>query len=549
MVDRLGWTLIHFVWEGTAVALLLGLALLAARRTTASFRYTLALGALVLMVACPVVTFTLLTPTVTIVVSGDASYWAGETIVGGSGALEKLPLLVDLWAFGVGLLSIRLIGSLLHLEKWRRRWSRPASDAEQGHLDRLARRLGIRRRVALFLSERTEVPSAWGVLRPVIVLPLSMATSLSPAQVEGILLHELAHIRRHDYLVNLLQNIVETALFYHPAVWWVSAVIRREREHLCDDVAVAELGDPVLYARALLYLEERRQTPRPALSAKGGHLMNRIARILTPQPAPKRISPIGPTVAALSVLGLALGGALRADAQTHKDATAKPKTPSNAIPGKGVEPVARVIVAKRVPQVKKPLSKDREIQALQANLRAMSMQLQAAHLELMHMRQDRTQAAIVMPTDHTIAKAKVGIDRTADVAAKGVDVSKTAIAAPDTTAAVAVKTLPTPAAGGGFGGGMMGGFVGANEPTIEEVGSGLVNIDAEGAPFSSLIRRLAKIAKISIVVQPGEYNSITAVLQYYEPDVALKVLCEAANATIKGQGQGVYYIGPREIKQ
>lgn len=546
MVDRLGWTLIHFVWEGAAVALLLALALLAARRASAALRYALALGALVLMIACPIVTYALLTPTITIVVTGDSAYWAGETIVGGSAAIEKLPILVNLWAIGVGVLSLRLVGSLLQLERWRRRWSRPATDEEQSHLNGLARRIGIRRRITLFLTERSEVPSAWGVLRPVIVLPLSMATYLSPAQVEGILLHELAHIRRHDYLVNLLQNVVETALFYHPAVWWVSAVVRREREHLCDDVAVAQMGDPVLYARALLFLEERRQIPRPALSAKGGHLMNRIARILNPQPAPKRISPLAPTIAALSIVGLALGGALRANAQTHRDT--KPKAGQTAVATPRPAPVRARVIVKRAPSAKTVSTKDREIKVLQANLMAMRAQLEATQAQLFHIQQNRMQAAIAAPYTRAISGAKTAIASTPRTAAEA---TRPVAMSPSLQSAEVAKTAPVPASlGGGFGGGVGGGGFGVhNEPTIEDAGSGRVTIDAESAPFSSLIRNLAKTAKISVVVQPGDYNNVTVVLQNYDASEALKVLCEAANATIKGQGQGVYYIGPRDGKR
>ncbi len=315
MVDRLGWTLVHFVWEGAAVAALLALALLLTRRSTPGLRYGLALGTLVVLAALPIATFWALAPAPITASSGSLRFTAGEAIVGTPTALAKMPLLVGVWAVGVVLLSFRFAGTMVYLYRWRRRHTRPAPREEQAKLDALARRLGLRRRIALLLSDRIEVPSAWGVIRPVVVLPASLVTGLSPAQIEGILLHELAHVRRQDYAVNLLQGFVETALFYHPAVWWVSSVVRREREHLCDDVAVAALGDPMPYARALLHLEERRQAPRPALSAREGNLMNRIARILSPKPASARLSPLAPSLAALAVVGLALGGVLRAEAQ------------------------------------------------------------------------------------------------------------------------------------------------------------------------------------------------------------------------------------------
>jgi HEAT repeat protein len=124
-----------------------------------------------------------------------------------------------------------------------------------------------------------------GWLRPVILLPASALTGLSPQQLEAILAHELAHIRRHDYLINLLQAVVETLLFYHPAVWWVSRRIRQEREHCCDDLAVAVCGDSLTYARALLEMEQLRAAgPQLAMAANGGSLMNRIQRLVGAQP-------------------------------------------------------------------------------------------------------------------------------------------------------------------------------------------------------------------------------------------------------------------------
>ena len=126
-----------------------------------------------------------------------------------------------------------------------------------------------------------DVPLVVGCLRPIVVLPIAAMSQLNAAQVEAILAHELAHMRRHDYLVNLMQTLAETLLFYHPAVWWLSARIRDEREHCCDDVAVAVCGDPVGYAAALAELEAWRSGELSlAAAATGGSLLNRVRRIL-----------------------------------------------------------------------------------------------------------------------------------------------------------------------------------------------------------------------------------------------------------------------------
>jgi hypothetical protein len=138
-------------------------------------------------------------------------------------------------------------------------------------MEGLIRRLQVARPVRLYLSTIAEVPIVIGWLRPYILLPVSAVTGLGESQLGAILAHELAHIRRHDYLANLLQNAVETLLFYHPAVWWVSRWIRQEREHCCDDLAVEICGDVMVYAGALAQLEELRGgVSEPALAAAGG---------------------------------------------------------------------------------------------------------------------------------------------------------------------------------------------------------------------------------------------------------------------------------------
>src|SRR6185295_2411884 len=125
-----------------------------------------------------------------------------------------------------------------------------------------------------------QAPTVVGWLRPVVLVPVGALAGLPADQVEALLLHELAHIRRHDYLVNILQNVAESLLFYHPAVWWISGHIRAERELCCDDMAVFVCGDSLSYARALAQLESFRPAQVSALAANGGSLADRIARLL-----------------------------------------------------------------------------------------------------------------------------------------------------------------------------------------------------------------------------------------------------------------------------
>jgi TonB family protein len=162
-----------------------------------------------------------------------------------------------------------------------KRRGQPADDALVAAVRRLAGRMGISKRVVVLLAPLPDGPATIGWLRPVILLPPATAMGITPQQLEGLLAHELAHIRRHDYLVNLGQMVVETLCFYHPAVWWVSQRIRLERELCCDDIAVLSCGDPVGYARALTALARQRMTaPAVAMAAGRGPLVTRIRRLL-----------------------------------------------------------------------------------------------------------------------------------------------------------------------------------------------------------------------------------------------------------------------------
>jgi protein involved in polysaccharide export with SLBB domain len=197
--------------------------------------------------------------------------------------------------------------------------ARPAAEAVRGAAEALRLRMGVARAVRLVESSWAQVPAVVGVLRPVILLPAGALSGLTMAQLESILAHELAHVRRHDYLVNLVQAAAETLLFYHPAVWWVSRRVREERELCCDDEAAAACGDRVLYARALADLEGLRALPTGlAPSARGGSLARRIRRLLGAE-EPVRPVPVAGILAACCVV-LAMAAARLTSAQD----TAKP---------------------------------------------------------------------------------------------------------------------------------------------------------------------------------------------------------------------------------
>lgn len=193
-----------------------------------------------------------------------------------------LPWCVIVWVTGVVLLSAWQVIVWIYVQRMHTTAWALSDPPLQATVGRLTSRLALRRPVQVLVSLRVAGPIVIGWLKPVVLLPMAALTGLSTTQLEAILAHELAHVRRYDYLVNLLQIIVETLLFYHPAVWWVSRRMRIEREHCCDDVAVAAYGDRTGYAGALAMLAENAAVSRAAVAAGGGHLLARIRRLLVP---------------------------------------------------------------------------------------------------------------------------------------------------------------------------------------------------------------------------------------------------------------------------
>ena len=315
-IDRLGSTLLHFLWQGAAITALYAVLRAPARRATPNFRYLLACAALAAMMAAPLLTWMDLAPSSAPMTPAAAARWAVATPYSPTDPIHivspvpvpvpYLPWVVAVWLAGAAALSLRLIGGCVIALRLRTRRVLPAPVEWQFALDRLRARLRVSAPVRLLVSAVAEVPTVVGWLRPVVLVPAGALAGLPPAQLEALLLHELAHIRRHDYLVNLLQSVAETLLFYHPCVWWISAHLRTEREHACDDLAVAVTGDVLTYARALSDLATARTyRSTPALAATGGSLAARIARLLGRPRAASRPAP----AAIATVLALALAAA------------------------------------------------------------------------------------------------------------------------------------------------------------------------------------------------------------------------------------------------
>lgn len=319
--------LFHFLWQGVAVLLVFSILMFLLRRRSANSRYVAGCAAMAVMALLPVVTaWSVYAPAVeanpvSVSSPGDGSgeVFSGVLTIGmevsrtvseavsEASWLEALrPWAIPVWSLGVVFFSLRLLRGY----RFVRRMHRSAvSDSATFQLAAgISKRLGMTRRFRVMVSVLTDSPGVVGWLRPVILLPPATVLGLDPAQLEAVLAHELAHIRRYDYMVNVLQTLVEALLFYHPAVWWVSSSIRRERELCCDDVAVGAVGDRLRYARALAALERLRVgRPQLAVGATDASLSDRVRRIIMGQEIQNTRLPVVSGIVSLILCMVAVG--------------------------------------------------------------------------------------------------------------------------------------------------------------------------------------------------------------------------------------------------
>ena len=306
LTHAFGWSLIHALWQGLIIAFLLALVLVLVHEKSARLKYKVSVAAMAIMFIVWLATFLLVYKGYTTATSplpqnvGSASLTA-ETVVS-QGLMVKetlngaMPYLVNGWLLGFMLLSLRFMGGIVYANRLKTCQTNPVPLYWENKLRQLQQRVALSRPVKMLESAIIKTPMVVGHVKPVILLPLGTLTRLPPEELEGILLHELGHILRNDYLVNLLQSFVETLLFYHPAIWWISNRIRAEREHCCDDIAIAASGDPRTFATALYHLQEvQMKIPKMAMAAPGstGYLYHRIKRALGANPpsgAPERMA-------------------------------------------------------------------------------------------------------------------------------------------------------------------------------------------------------------------------------------------------------------------
>ena len=331
-IERIGWVIFHSVWQFSLVAFIACFPLRVVSQNNPGKRYTILTALLLSAVACPIATYAVLgavpradsSTDLATLVDEISSMPHGtddvlEPLVNGRESLEStntprldstssgiiaedspnknsvrttwtlqierllqpwLEWIVRCWLLGVMICTLRPLAGWLNLRRLTRTGVSRASAEVQAAIERISNQLGLHRGVRVLESALAEVPLVVGYFRPVILLPISFATTVPPVQLDAILAHELAHIRRHDFVINVIQVMVETLFFYHPAIWWLSQRIRAEREHCCDDLAIAMTRNRAEYGRALLAIEAMRgKSATFSLAASDGSLLSRVRRI------------------------------------------------------------------------------------------------------------------------------------------------------------------------------------------------------------------------------------------------------------------------------
>jgi beta-lactamase regulating signal transducer with metallopeptidase domain len=383
LLQTLAWSLLHFLWQGAALAAFAAALMFVFRKP--STRYLIGVSTLGLMLLSFAVTVSLLSrvdePSAAATAAGaPAAALAPPT---GTHALPDLvpsnlpwtegqaaidsthdfAWLARGWLIGVFLLALRIAFGLFVIEQLRRRNLIALPDALIERFQALQARLGIQRGIRYAECALVNVPAVIGFFRPVVLIPLRALTGLSPEQLEALVAHELGHIKRFDVAVNFVQVITETLFFFHPAVWWLNKRIRADREDCCDDIAVSAAGSKVGYAKALATIAHWRDVPDFAMAATGGPVAARVARLLGVNRDGSRTAGVFTAsvvlAAALMAGAVSLGFADSAQAQTRTDEPSLPAPPAPApvappAPAAKPAPAARPAAAARPAPAAKP---------------------------------------------------------------------------------------------------------------------------------------------------------------------------------------------------
>jgi beta-lactamase regulating signal transducer with metallopeptidase domain len=305
VAPALAYALLHSLWQCALLGIAAALTLRAMASACAAWRHTVAMAFLIAMALAPAAQLLI--------------FWQADTpmyelllpelfapLVALLGDNSPAPWIVTLlWAAGVIVMLARYAGGVAAIAAMERAPYRDVPQTWRQVADDLQAKLGIAKSIAVQLSDDIIGPCATHLLRPIVWLPASLLTQAPPEHIKALLAHELAHIARKDSLWNAIQIGIDAFLFFHPAVWWLSRRTRQEREHACDDLAVAAGSDSIALAEALAALERERHAPRLALAARSGSLLQRVTRLLGAQ-SPRRRWALPAVLGALTVIGLLL---------------------------------------------------------------------------------------------------------------------------------------------------------------------------------------------------------------------------------------------------
>ncbi|MEM8889041.1 MAG: M56 family metallopeptidase [Bacteroidota bacterium] len=335
-MQTLGWTLLHSFWQIGLIALSWAILRPFLKSSSSEKRYLALMGAILTAFLCAVLTFWQLLPRqaeisimrVSTVELSELPSSQQTPVILSEVASEKswtqffnqiAPYLSVLWIIGAVIMGIRFSGGIFYIQKLRYKGLHMVDESWQIKARNLANKLRIKQNWQLKESERVSQPLTIGHFKPLILVPLGMLSSLSPDQIEAILLHELAHIKRSDFLFNMIQSLIEILFFYHPAIWWLSKEIRQEREMCCDDLAVEAMGDAFTYAETLTLLQSYRHSPQQFLTmkAKGNaqSFSKRVKRLFQENPRPSPWRSISATILLIVILS---GSGFYAFTQTQK---------------------------------------------------------------------------------------------------------------------------------------------------------------------------------------------------------------------------------------
>jgi serine-type D-Ala-D-Ala endopeptidase (penicillin-binding protein 7) len=281
LTAAIGWALLSSLWQGLAIGLLAALSLRMARSQSARWRYAICCANLLTCAILPLwqVLVAVASPDAAVPAPVPAAAWQLQLA-------SHLHAIVAAWSLGAALMLARLVAGLAWVSQLRAA-ALPAAPRWQAAVDALALRLGAPRRLVLLSVERLATPLTVGWWRPVVLVPAALLAGMPAPLLEALLAHEIAHVARRDYLVNLIQACIEAVLFFHPVVWWLSARLRAERELVADELAATAIGDSRRLARALQSLASTTFAAAGAplvVSARGGSLLRRVEALVTQRP-------------------------------------------------------------------------------------------------------------------------------------------------------------------------------------------------------------------------------------------------------------------------